>query len=212
MTAGSVKEICRCNSKLKFLREYNRYFCKKCGTYPPICPKCNRDLFWVPEYSRYYCNTCASYREPTKPADTSSPEKSIASESTVMPTQEIKKRHSLKEIEDEFSNLRSNYQSGSIDKDEFKGNLQKMKFKDEYNRFWTIGAKTGGWYYHDGIRWTEAKPPQYLERCIFPSGRSENKNDTTAVSSKPTSAFCIVCGHPKKADKLYCTKCGAKQR
>jgi hypothetical protein len=212
MTAGSVKEICRCNNKLKFLREYNRYFCKKCNTYPPICSKCHRDLFWVPEYNRYYCNTCVSYRDPAKPTTPSKPEKVVTPGPTTTSTQLKTERYSLKEIEDEFNKLRSNFQSGSIDKDGFKEALQKMKFKDEYSRFWTIGAKTGGWYYHDGARWTEAKPPQTLERCIFPSGMSENKNGAEAPPSEQASSFCISCGHPIKADKLFCTKCGAKQK
>ncbi|WP_455368860.1 hypothetical protein [[Eubacterium] cellulosolvens] len=211
MTVASAKEICRCNKKLKFLREYNRYFCNKCKTYPPVCPKCHRDLFWVPEYNRYYCNTCANYRDPAKPTTPSKPEKMVAPGPTAIPTQTKAEKYSPKEIENEFNKLKSSYRSGSIDKERFKENLQKMKFKDEHNRFWTIGAKTGRWYYHDGVRWNEAKPSQSLERCIFPSGMSENKNGAEARPSKPTSAFCISCGHPKKADKLYCTKCGAKQ-
>ena len=123
MTAGSVKEICRCNNKLKFLREYNRYFCKKCNTYPPICSKCHRDLFWIPEYSRYYCNACVSYKEPAKPVTPTSSEKAVAPTPTTTPSQPVGEKHSLKEIEDAFNELKSNYQSGSIDKDRFNSRM-----------------------------------------------------------------------------------------
>jgi hypothetical protein len=212
MTAGSVKEICRCNNKLKFLRQYNRYFCNKCKKYPPICPICHRDLFWVPQYNRYYCNTCVNYRDPAKPSTTSKPEKIVITSSTTTSPKTKMEKQSLKEIEDEYNKLKNNYQNGSITKEKFTETLQQMKFKDEHDRFWTIGAKTGRWYCHYGNRWIEAKPSQSLERCVFVPSISENKKDAEAHPIGQTSAFCIVCGHPKKADKLYCTKCGAKQK
>ncbi len=212
MTSGSVKEICHCNNKLKFLRQYNRYYCNKCRTYPPTCSECHRDLFWVPQYSRYYCNACVNYRDPAKPVTPSKPEETVVSRAATRPLPSKIEKQSLKEIEDEFNKLKNNYQSGLIDKDRFKEKLQKMKFKDEHNRFWTLGAKSGGWYYHDGARWTEAKPPQTLERCTFPSNMSEQRSGAEAHPVGQSSGFCMTCGYPKKAEKLYCTKCGAKQK
>ena len=150
---GMVEEICRCGKKLTLIREYNRYFCHRCRTYPPTCSDCRRDLFWIPMYSLYYCNSCMSYKEPTEPATPLG--------AAVRPTPSRKR--SRKEIEAAFNELRGRYQGGSIDKARYNEALEKMKFKDDHGRYWTIGARTGKWYYYDGIRWTESEPPQTLE-------------------------------------------------
>lgn len=57
----SAKPTCNCGKGLKWIKQYDRYYCYSCRKYPPRCPKCKKDLFWIPEPGRYYCNTCTSY-------------------------------------------------------------------------------------------------------------------------------------------------------
>ena len=39
-----------------------------------------------------------------------------------------------------------------------KAELKKMMIRDEENRFWMIGSKTGGWYVYDGSTWKAGNP------------------------------------------------------
>jgi hypothetical protein len=55
----------------------------------------------------------------------------------------------FKKVESEFIQLRKDYQKEKITEREFKDRLKQLRLTDKNGRCWTIGAKTGKWYYYD---------------------------------------------------------------
>ena len=181
-----VEELCRCGKKLKWTKEYNRFYCYECQKYPVACPVCRRDLFWVPEYNRYYCNQCASYKEPTPQTQSSS---------------NWMEKHSIGEIESAFRELKASYKNGSMEKTRYRDILEKMRFRDNVGRYWTIGASTSKWYHStDGSQWVEGVPTQDLEGQIYETGTSKK------------TKYCAKCGTALQEDDMYCVSCGAMSR
>ena len=94
----------------------------------------------------------------------------------------------FKDVEDEFARLRQKYFHKQISDQEFKKLLKELRIKDQEGRCWTIGARTGKWYYFDGKNWIESKPPTL----------SDGK------------AICIYCGYENDLDTESCVKCKGK--
>jgi hypothetical protein len=92
----------------------------------------------------------------------------------------------FKEIESQFQKLKQDYQSRKIDGQEFKQRLKELRLTDKSGRCWTIGAKTGGWYYFDGTSWVEATPP----------------------SSESGKTACHFCGFENQLNNNVCDYCG----
>jgi hypothetical protein len=156
-----VENTCSCGEKLSWVKEYNRYYCHKCQKYPPTCSECRRDLSWIPEYNRYFCTECRKYDEPT--------------ESKTKPKEEKNELHDRVKIEREFKKIRESYKKGSLDRNKYEDIVKEMKFKDEYDRYWTIGAMTGKWYCHYNEKWIESEPPKTLEGKLLKTSRTRKK-------------------------------------
>ncbi len=92
----------------------------------------------------------------------------------------------FKEIENEFHSLREKYRQGDISEQEYKESLRKLRLNDQEGRCWTIGARSGKWYYFDGKKWVEAKPPSLQEG----------------------KAICIYCGYENDIENEVCKQCG----
>ena len=73
-----MKPCPTCKRPLKYIKEYNRWYCQSCGTYAPVtvpkkeapevarkpgkaCSTCGRPLRHIKEYNRWYCNSCKAY-------------------------------------------------------------------------------------------------------------------------------------------------------
>lgn len=172
-----VDEICRgCGEKLTWIQQYNRYYCQRCKQYPPTCPTCGKDLFWVPAYNRYYCNSCIQYSDLTEPKlPTPPPPPLTIPPSPPPPSAPLPPspttppppppRYSSETIMIMFRQLKWEYEVGSKSEEEYKRLLEVFKFMDEEGRYWTIGAQSGVWYYHDGKQWVQARtsPPPLLD-------------------------------------------------
>ena len=170
-----VEKICKgCGRELSWIQQYNRYYCSRCKQYPPTCPICYSDLFWVPTYNQYYCNTCMKYPELTKPQMpppppplTSSPPSPPLSAPT--PPSHVPPppppRYSPEQIMPLFRKIKEIYENGTKEEKEYRLFLEVFKFMDEDGGFWTIGAQSGAWYYHDGKQWVQARenPPPLLD-------------------------------------------------
>ena len=52
----------------------------------------------------------------------------------------------------------------STDLDQF---LKEFKFRDKSRKYWTIGLRTGQWYYHKNGQWVVSPPP--TERLESPA-------------------------------------------
>jgi len=106
------------------------------------------------------------------------------------------------EVEAEFKRLKKRFELRKISDREFKDRLKKLRLNDQTGKCWTIGARTGKWYYFDGKNWIEAKPPTLQEGkaiCIYCGYENELENET-----------CNYCGGNLGGGDFSCPKCGCK--
>lgn len=92
----------------------------------------------------------------------------------------------FKDIEREFNLLSQKFRQKTISEREYKDELRKLRLEDIDGKCWTIGARSGKWYYFDGKYWQEATPPSIQEG----------------------KAICIYCGYENELTSLYCAYCG----
>ncbi len=92
----------------------------------------------------------------------------------------------FQEIEDEFNRLKRIYRQRKISEREYKDRLKALRIRDIQGKCWTIGARTGKWYFFDGKNWIESKPP----------------------SLKDHKAVCIYCGYENSLETEKCVYCG----
>lgn len=106
----------------------------------------------------------------------------------------------FKNIEKEFLKLKHKYRHEKISEREFKDRLKRLRLNDKNGRCWTIGARSGKWYFFDGKKWVESKPPTLQEGkaiCIFCGYENNLKNEA-----------CDYCGGSLGGGKYPCPKCG----
>lgn len=90
------------------------------------------------------------------------------------------------DIEREFNILSRKFRQKKISEREYKDKLRKLRLKDTDGKCWTIGARTGKWYYFDGKKWVESQPPSFQEG----------------------KAICIYCGYENNITTMMCEYCG----
>lgn len=108
----------------------------------------------------------------------------------------------FKKVESEFIQLRKDYQKEKITEREFKDRLKQLRLTDKNGRCWTIGAKTGKWYYYDGTDWVEADPPTLQQGkaiCIYCGFENDTKGES-----------CDYCGGNLLKGEFQCPKCGCE--
>lgn len=99
----------------------------------------------------------------------------------------MKKEFNFTEVEREFRLLKKQYQLRLITLEEYKRKLKELRIKDQNGRCWTLGARSGKWYYFDGEKWVESQPPSLAEK----------------------KAICIYCGYENDLDNEACAFCGS---
>ena len=126
----------------------------------------------------------------------------------------------LREIEDLFKDLKYRLDAGEISSDNMKAELKKMMIRDEDNRYWMIGNKTGGWYVYDGSVWKADNP--YGQTEAAPDAQAEPKpqeqqetqpvrEDEIKIESEPL-IFCKFCQSRIQKHDVYCNFCGGQQK
>ncbi len=95
------------------------------------------------------------------------------------------------EMEQRFRQLRKALTEGAINDEEFKAEVERLRFVDEQGREWMIGAYSGKWYYldQDG-EWVQGAPSRTVE-----------DGDT-----------CQTCGRPVKVGMDFCDDCLAQKK
>ncbi|MBI3538472.1 MAG: hypothetical protein HY070_13060, partial [Chloroflexi bacterium] len=63
------------------------------------------------------------------------------------------------EMERRFFELKGKLQVDALTEAEFRGEMQKLQFRDASGKWWMIGAQSGQWYGFDGTRWVPGTPP-----------------------------------------------------
>lgn len=66
----------------------------------------------------------------------------------------------LAQMQARFFEIKGKLAVGQIPEEEFKRELEKLRFQDSQGRWWMIGAQSGRWYYYDGARWLLGDPPE----------------------------------------------------
>ncbi len=66
---------------------------------------------------------------------------------------------SVAEMERRFYELKGKFDVGAISEEEFKRQVETLRFQDAQNRWWMIGAQSGKWYMYNGTRWIPGAPP-----------------------------------------------------
>src|SRR5581483_7314037 len=66
----------------------------------------------------------------------------------------------LAQMQARFFELKGKLAVGQILEEEFKRELERLRFQDTQGRWWMIGAQSGRWYYYDGARWLLGDPPE----------------------------------------------------
>lgn len=93
------------------------------------------------------------------------------------------------EMEDRFHELKSQWEKGHIDDEEFKAEVGKLRFHDELGREWIISAYSGQWYYVDDEgEWVQGVPPERAAPIVT----------------------CQECGRPVEPGADLCDSCLAK--
>jgi hypothetical protein len=68
-----------------------------------------------------------------------------------------------RQVEQEFRQLKTQYDAGRLTEADFKARLQGLMLQDEQGRWWMIGYETGQWYVHDGEKWVQRELPPVAE-------------------------------------------------
>jgi hypothetical protein len=130
----------------------------------------------------------------------------------------------LKEIEDLYETLKYKLDTGEISGDDLKSELKKMMVRDEDNRYWMLGSKSGGWYVYDGSAWNAgnpygqkgaaqvAKPQERLESKPQEHPEPSANHGEEKKAESEALILCKFCESRIQKHDLYCNFCGGQQK
>lgn len=113
---------------------------------------------------------------------------------------ELKMQQKFEEIENQFQELKRKFKQKRISEREFRYRLKKLRLNSPDGKCWTIGARSGKWYYFDGDKWIESDPPSVQQDKVI-CAYCGFENDTG-------SKFCEYCGRRLESKQVRCPKCG----
>ncbi len=103
----------------------------------------------------------------------------------------------FKETKEKYLELKDLFLKGKLSKEEFKAELHKLIIEDEKGVKWSIGEKSGKWYFLENGKWIEGTPEEekYIEcpQCGF--------------QNPPGSKVCAKCGYLLDKKELRCPNC-----
>lgn len=131
----------------------------------------------------------------------------------------------FREIEQLYKDLKERQAAGEISIEDAKSELKKMMLRDEDNRFWMLGGKTGSWYVHDGSAWNPADPyenePRETKEAppasaaatieLEPAPPPRKRQEAPAESEK-AETLCRFCHSRMDEHDAYCRFCGASPK
>jgi len=66
---------------------------------------------------------------------------------------------SFQEVDQQYIELKRQYDSGALTADAFDAKLKEMMVQDAQGHWWAKNRATGEWAYYDGIKWIMSAPP-----------------------------------------------------
>ena len=103
----------------------------------------------------------------------------------------------FKEAKEKYNELKELFLREKISKDEFKKELHKLIIEDERGVKWSIGEKSGKWYFLENGKWIEGIPEE--EKMI--------ECPQCGFQNPPGSKICAKCGYPLEKKELRCPNC-----
>lgn len=95
----------------------------------------------------------------------------------------------VEEMERKFFELKGKLDVGVVREDEFKAQVQKLRFQDKQGRWWMLGAQSGKWYVYDGMRWIPGQPPTDVDASpAAMGGEPSEATPRAAIQPTPTPA------------------------
>jgi hypothetical protein len=74
--------------------------------------------------------------------------------------------YSTEQVMTMFKAIKDRYRMGALNEQEYERTIEDFKFLDDAGRYWTVGAQSEAWYYHDGRAWVQGTPPRTLHRSV----------------------------------------------
>lgn len=105
----------------------------------------------------------------------------------------------LAQMQARFFEIKGKLAVGQIHEEEFKRELEKLRFQDAHGRWWMIGAQSGRWYYYDGARWLLGDPPE-PPPPVLSAGEPVAIIPPTTQTYKPVSSQPAVPQNPIASD------------
>ena len=126
----------------------------------------------------------------------------------------------LSEIEDIYQDLKAKFDAGKITGDAMKAELKRLMIRDDENRFWMIGSKTGGWYVYDGSTWKAGNPygpqeppaPAALEPAALETQELKQSREEEFKLEQGSPVYCKFCQSRLEKHDVYCNFCGGQQK
>jgi hypothetical protein len=126
----------------------------------------------------------------------------------------------FREIERLYKDLKDRQAAGEVSPEDMKAELKKMMLRDEDNRYWMLGGKTGSWYAYDGTSWNAEDPYRREETPLVlqtEMGAQEKgppgdaREERQQAVEKP-EMLCKFCHSRLEEHDAYCKFCGAGQK
>ncbi len=125
----------------------------------------------------------------------------------------------FREIEGLYKDLKERQAAGEVSAEDMKSELKKMMLRDEENRFWMLGGKTGGWYMYDGSAWNPTDPYEHeatplvlqAETAVMDKARPMAQGEAQRLEEKPET-LCRFCHSRMDEHDAYCRFCGASPK
>ncbi len=103
----------------------------------------------------------------------------------------------FKETKEKYHELKNLFLAGKISKEEFKKELLNLIIEDENGVKWSIGEKSGKWYFYDNGKWVEGIPEE--EKMV--------ECPQCGFLNPPGSKVCAKCGYLLEKKELRCPHC-----
>jgi tetratricopeptide (TPR) repeat protein len=94
----------------------------------------------------------------------------------------------LAQMESRFFELKGKLAVGQLAEDEFKREMENLRFQDHEGKWWMIGAQSGRWYYYDGTRWLLGQPDEPSGNAYPLTPRGDEQSSQPGAGQRASAA------------------------
>jgi len=108
----------------------------------------------------------------------------------------------FKKVKEKFNDLINSYENEEISKEELKKSLRELMVRDSEGKLWSLGEKSGHWYYLEEGKWKRGIPQEEIDE------EKEGKKCPNCGFLNPSGAkLCGNCGKFFDKKELRCPNC-----